>query len=108
MASTRRPRLRAVQERGGRTTLQALPPLGLCGAVLARRPPQSMLGLPPAAPSARAEPEAETKTSARQTGDRGGNRNEPLVHLHTRDDAMPENLLEIWLWDTRGMPEEGG
>ena len=50
--STRRPRLHAVQERGGRTVLPALPPLGLCGAVLARRPHQSMLGLPPAAPSA--------------------------------------------------------
>ena len=88
--------------------LPAFPQLGLCGAVLARRPHQSMLGLPPAAPSAHAEPEAEAKTSARQAGHRGGRSNDTLVHLHTRDDAIPENLLEIWLWDTREMTEEGG
>ena len=69
--------------------------------MLARGPLEEMLGLPPAAPSAHAEPEAEAKTSARQAGRRGGRSNEPLVHLHTRDDAIPEHLqmelLEISL-----------
>ena len=75
---------------------------------VARGPHQSMLGLPPAAPSAHAEPKSEAKTSARQAGHRGSRSNEPLVHLHTRDDAVPANLLEIWLWDTREMTQEGG
>ena len=109
VASNRRPRLRAAREGGGPKVLRSLPPLGLLyGEMLARRPLREMLGLRPAAPSAHAEGEAEAKTSARQAGHRGGRSNEPLVHLHTRDDAMPENLLDIWLWDTREMTEEGG